>query len=442
MTMQQGSINTSKSLLFTLLNEPLTFLGGLLLFLMTFSPTYNVAIKITLIAILLISVILSRVIFFKLNVTKEVFLWYMIFICHGIFFTLLGFMNGNNSYYVLRTTTYNILWPLLYFIFTIGLYKKTSLIFFIRILIISNSLIALYLIGSALTLLGILPGLGFINFSMAEIAWDFSVGLAKIEVPAIISMMFTLPFVISLTMLSGKRSFGFGKWFLYASVLLSVIAAILTVRRALMLNVILGIFFTIIFSWWARRENRRILYKNIFRIAVAGFIVLAVILVVAERSGFVDVSLIFQKFTGAFASKENLTDESVAIRYNQFNLLLKSWLQRPLIGHGHGAVSDFIVRSEKTPWIYELTYAALLFQTGAIGLIIYFLLLGWPIYKGLQLVKKGSSEIALLVIPLSVGCICFLVANATNPYLQSYDCMWTVFLPIAILNYFMKEQHV
>src|SRR5947199_7174027 len=99
----QSALNTNKSFVYTLLNEPFTFFGGLLLFLMVFSPNYNVALKIILIAILLVSIILSRVIFDKLNLTREVFLWYMIFIFHGIFFTILGFMNGNNTYYVLRT---------------------------------------------------------------------------------------------------------------------------------------------------------------------------------------------------------------------------------------------------------------------------------------------------------------------------------------------------
>lgn len=433
----QSARNTNKSLLSTLLNEPLTFFGGLLLFLMVFSPTYNVVFKIVLIIILLIAVILSRVMFYKLTVTKEVFLWYMLFIFHGIFFTLLGFLNGNNTYFILRTTTYNIVWPILYLIFTIGLYKKSSLVFFIRVIIISNFLISLYLIGSALTLLNVLPDLGL--FGMSELAYDPDGGIVKIEIPAIISMMFTVPFIISLTMLSKKNSFGFKKWFLYLSILLSIIGAIACVRRALLLNIFLGVLFTIIFSIWAKGENRRILFKNVLRMAFAGFIILTIIFIVLERSGLIDITLVFQKFSSAFVSKQNLSDESTAIRYNQLDLLIKSWHQRPLLGHGHGAVSDFIVRSDKTPWIYELTYAALLFQTGAIGLLVYFGLLGWPIYKGLILLRKGSTETALMVIPVIVGCLCFLIANGTNPYLISYDNMWTLFLPVAIVNYLMKE---
>src|SRR5437870_1092640 len=107
-------MEANKGLTYTLLNEPLTFLGGLLFFLMVFSPTYNVVFKIVLIGILLVSIILSRVAFDKLNLTWPVFLWYLILIGHGIFFSVLGFMNGNNTTYVLRSTTYNIIWPVVY----------------------------------------------------------------------------------------------------------------------------------------------------------------------------------------------------------------------------------------------------------------------------------------------------------------------------------------
>src|ERR1700759_5536302 len=117
-------LEANKGLIYTLLNEPLTFLGGLLFFLMIYSPEYNLIIKMLLIAVLLIATISSRIIFEKINLTKAVLLWYVIFISHGIFFTVLGFINHNNTYYVLRTTTYNILWPVLYLVFTIGLYKK------------------------------------------------------------------------------------------------------------------------------------------------------------------------------------------------------------------------------------------------------------------------------------------------------------------------------
>src|SRR4051794_14583581 len=162
-------IESKKSLGKILLNEPLTFLGGLLFFLMLFSPSYNVVFKIILIAILLISICLSRIAFDKLNITWEVFSWYLFFIGHGIFFTLIGFFNGNNTTFIFRTTTYNIVWPIFYLIFTVGLYKKSSIYFLVKVLVISNFAISLYLIGSALTMFGILPVNPIIRFDMSSL---------------------------------------------------------------------------------------------------------------------------------------------------------------------------------------------------------------------------------------------------------------------------------
>jgi len=66
---------------------------------------------------------------------------------------------------------------------------------------------------------------------------------------------------------------------------------------------------------------------------------------------------------------------------------------------------------------------ALLFQTGIIGITVYLGLLFWPVYKGIQLLKKADLEATLFIIPNIVGSVCFLIANGTNPYLQSYDFM-------------------
>lgn len=392
-----------------------------------------------LIGVLIISITLSRIVFDRLNVTKEVLLWYMFFVAHGIFFSILGFLNGNNTSYILRSSTYNIIWPIVYLIFTVGLYKKTSLYFLVRVLIISNLLISLYLIGGALTLLGILPPLPFVTFEMSSLAIDTLAGLVKTETPSVVCLLFTVPFVIALTLLDKEKKFGFSKLFLNVSIIISLIAVVSTARRALILNVFLGIVLTVFFTWRSKGINKSIFNRRLFKMLFWGVAFLAIALFFVQELGVLDFSLVYQKFLSAFSDQSGFSDASTELRYEQFHLLIKSWLQKPLLGYGHGAVSDFIVRSEKTPWMYELSYVALLFQTGIIGLLLYMAILFWPIYKGMQLLKHRNAESALFIIPSIVGCVCFLVANGTNPYLQSYDYMWALFFPVAIINYFMKE---
>ncbi len=422
-----------------LLNEPFTFLGGLLFFLMLFSPAYNVAFKIILIAILLVSVITSRIFFNKLNVTSEVLLWYILFVFHGIFFSLIGFIHANNETYILHAATYNIIWPVLYLIFTIGIYKKSSLHFLARIIVIANVLVSLYLIFSTLTLFGLIPKIPFVSFEMARIDFDPTAGLLKTQTPSVVTLLFSTPFVIALALTDTENKSGFKKWFLHVAITVSIIAILTTARRALILNIFLGLLLTCFFAFSAKAINRKKFKGNLFRMLFIGIAFLTALLITVQKLGLIDVSLVYEKFISAFASKENVADVSTSIRYDQFDLLIKSWLQNPLLGKGHGAVSQYIVRSNQFPWEYELSYVALLFQTGIIGVLIYLGLLFWPIYKGWRLLKRVNNEAAILIISAIVGSSCFLIANATNPYLISYDYMWALFFPIAVVNYYTKQ---
>jgi len=428
----------NKSLLSTLIREPLTFFGGLLLFLMTFSPSYNVGAKVILIAVLVVAIIISRIIYDKLNVTPTVLLWYGIFIVHGIFFTVVGLFYRNNISYILRTTTYNIIWPVFYLIFTIGLYKKTSLSFIVKVLVLSNFFIAVYIIASTLTLFGLLPNLPFLTFEMARQDYDTLQGLVKTQTPSVVSLLYTVPFVLGLSILDKTRKFGFSKLFYNISVVLSIIAIICTARRALILNVILGFFFTVFIVQWCKKVDKKAFNATVLKILFWGLIVLMLALISAQQLGLFDYMLVYEKFTSAFSSQGG-EDASTSVRYEQFSLLIKSWLQNPILGHGHGAVSSYMVRSEKSPWVYELSYVALLFQTGIVGLLAYLALLVWPIIKGLQLIRYGSYDAVTFIVPAIVGWCCFLIANGTNPYLISYDYMWALFFPLAVINYFSKQ---
>tara|TARA_B110000971_G_C19803123_1_gene405305 strand:- start:163 stop:378 length:216 start_codon:yes stop_codon:yes gene_type:complete len=47
--------------------------------------------------------------------------------------------------------------------------------------------------------------------------------------------------------------------------------------------------------------------------------------------------------------------------------------------------------------------------------------------------RKKHSAIGLLA-PQLVALVCFLIINASNPYLGKFDYLWTIFLPIASIN--------
>ena len=85
---------------------------------------------------------------------------------------------------------------------------------------------------------------------------------------------------------------------------------------------------------------------------------------------------------------------------------------------------------------YELSYVALLFHTGIVGFAIYAAAVIWIYRMGLRIIRSGD-RIGLYMVPALVGTTCFLIANATNPYLEKFDYIWVIFLPVALINYWL-----
>jgi O-antigen ligase len=128
----------------------------------------------------------------------------------------------------------------------------------------------------------------------------------------------------------------------------------------------------------------------------------------------------------------NFTDNRSNLeRLYQYNSLKTGILDAPLVGYGAGAVAHY-VRSTTWPWLYELYYLAFIFQYGIIGFSIYALGVAFLCLELLRAVKKkGRSSFEYYLLS---GFIAFMLANATNPYLPSFDFMWIIFIPYAIVN--------
>ena len=66
-------------------------------------------------------------------------------------------------------------------------------------------------------------------------------------------------------------------------------------------------------------------------------------------------------------------------------------------------------------------------------LLAYAAGIAWIFWRGVKIVAEGGP-LAELMIPMLVGFSALLIANATNPYLEKFDEMWTLFLPLAVIN--------
>jgi hypothetical protein len=176
---------------------------------------------------------------------------------------------------------------------------------------------------------------------------------------------------------------------------------------------------------------------NLLKLCVSGSILGIVSIIFIVPSLNLDLTLMWEDVIKGF-DIHNREGISSFRRNEQFFALTDGWMDSPILGAGHGAMAADNALVEEQPWAYELSYMALLFQTGLIGILIYGSAVVWIFIKGITVMRRTPESAGLLVPTLS-GLFCFLVANATNPYLQKFDYLWTLFLPIAVLNSYMLQ---
>jgi len=181
-----------------------------------------------------------------------------------------------------------------------------------------------------------------------------------------------------------------------------------------------------------RRSSRRVMLSTVAGASVA---TLALLVYLHAVYGF-SLATVWRMFLLGF---DFARDVSATARSNQLVALMTEWANSPLLGAGHGASAAGSVRSVDQPWAYELSYAALLFHTGLVGFIAYASAVVWLYAEGIRVIRDGGARASYMLAVL-VGLTCFLIGDATNPYLEKYDLMWVIFLPVALINHRRLER--
>jgi hypothetical protein len=210
---------------------------------------------------------------------------------------------------------------------------------------------------------------------------------------------------------------------------------LLTGRRALLVLVPLAPVVALVYRSWlapaTKRQSRRIVRHAIWG---GGALAVLAVVVIASLGGLAPAGFIDMVATGFQFD----TDPVAMLRRDQFRALVSGWLDAPLLGSGHGVPAS-VIRSVETPWSYELSYVALLFHVGVLGAMAYAAGFVWIGVTAHRIARAGWTEAPGLVATL-VGTTMFLAANATNPYLEKYDYIWVIFLPIAFVNCWLVER--
>lgn len=359
-------------------------------------------------------------------------LWFILLFCiaSALFSMLWGVINGAPG--AISISTVFIFWPILY-IFIIGISKEISTyIFLVKVLSVGTFTSAV----SALLLLGsrFFPVLGLLDpyFEVIKGGVGIYDGYVELSLKNMPTVMYGLPFFLTILFFEKQLYILFTKrWVVFFEIttLVSIATMILSGRKAFIVIALISV--PLALSCIAIAQDSFVSIKKSVRNIIVLGVFLCLILIVTIS--MLDLNL--QSISSYVISGFDFNDQnniSANRRYEQFNGLMSEWYKSPWFGYGHGSYSKS-VPGDTVLWAYELQYVALLFQLGIFGMLVYVFSVSWLFLYLLYFSKKQKTLSPVLVASL-VALVCFMIANASNPYLGKFDYLWTLFFPIGLVN--------
>lgn len=364
------------------------------------------------------------------SISAPLVYWLLVCLIYSIFSIIWGVLNDAQG--AIAVSTVYVIWPILY-IYYIGFDKTIGrYVVLVKILLVGIFLAAMS--GVLFVASGFYPAVGVLD-SYFELLGG-SLGLYENSIEYALSNMTTviygLSFMIGFVMLGLRTSIHFSrKWriFCVGGLLVSFFVMLVSGRKAFMLVGLISVPLSLILMRMSGIANFQL--KSIVKIFGVASVIIMVGVLIGSMAFGLDLSALFEYFLSGFdfGDPDNV---SAARRVEQFNALIGEWKSSPFIGFGHGSNAQS-APGDVMPWAYELQYIALLFQTGILGMLVYGSAVTWLMYQMVRLSRK-YADLAVLMFPALVGLVCFLMANATNPYLSKFDYLWTIFLPVGLVN--------
>jgi len=340
-----------------------------------------------------------------------------------------GMENGPGFF---RVGTVFVLWPLLY-IYFIGISRDWKGDFqFLKVIILASmvaALLGIWLVAEALGLS--VPGGNSLLRSMGAAVGVYD-GYIEYALYNMSTLIYAFPFLVMITVLPRSSQKIDGLWIglTWIALILTCVAMILSGRRMFWLIAMLTPIIVCGLLVISRISMRRAV-----RYLTVVSITLVIVLIFAASMFSIEMENVGHVFLSAF-DVFGKGEESAGVRHDQFIDLIDGWGRHPILGAGHGVPAPHVIRSADQPWAYELSYVALLYQAGLLGVLTYGLAVGWTFFKGIEIVRRDPQTAGLL-LPLLAGMTGFLISNATNPYLAKFDYLWTIFLPVAVINAYL-----
>jgi hypothetical protein len=348
-------------------------------------------------------------------------------ICINGFFVVWGMWNGAQIEGSEEAVSVYLFFPLVY-LFLISITPSiVSPRSMARVLLYVSLVISFLTIAQSIRVfsLGIVPGYSILYYIYPELANDYMnyafTGGEGYLPRATERLAFLGPFSVALVAFG--RKIGLPNKLVVVNFMLVLTAVAFTGRRVFLLIIVLTIMVLVF---------RRFL---VMPRQVVQWLVVAVSIALLVVTGF--------QFLGNTPDAEESRVEAVSadvaddfsdftfdVRTSQVEKILAASNRNPVLGVGFGQDIATHVRDPRHPWRFELTYFALLFQAGVLGLILY----GIAGVQLIDLVRDAWNQGGDVIWPFIIGLCGGLVAAATNPYLNYGTGQWIIFLPVAIFN--------
>lgn len=404
-----------------------------LLFGMVFLPTAHQAWKGGLFLAALVVALGAELVRPRRTLHPHVVTWGAALCACGLAFMVRGLLHGAPG--ALAVGTVYVVWPAAFVALAGSAGDERVLRAHLKVLVAGVTALSIYGLAFALEQGGWLARSPF-----PELFSDQGIGLydgyVEMRLPSLSVLPFAVPFLIAAAIAWRPGAGPVRARWVWLALVATTFLAMLSGRRAVLLVVALAVPLTFgLIGLLPRRERHQLLGAAAMLIVGLALTLVAVQAFAADIFGF-DVTVLWQEFRLGFDPRAT---ESSSIRVTQLRELIEAWHAHPLLGAGHGAFLHDHIRDPERPWGYELSYPTLLFQAGLAGLLAYAALIGWLILQMVRIVRAGGEH-ARTMLPLLVGLLAFLAANATNPYLLKFDFMWTLFLPLALVNRRLVER--
>ena len=368
----------------------------------------------------------------KALLSRALLLWLLFYLIVALSFSFRGMVfNADGAIRVLSTQA---LWPVVFTFLAMSLKSMEDIYFTFRVILYGGVGVGL------IALLVFIVHLHLISPALLTYVGQTHIGsyaggeLFKYANPSISTSVYVFPFSLAIMFYlfqyrSLAQSLKINK-LLYMSLLLTIVVIIFSGRKVAFLQLPLFFIVLLLIQFFvAPGSLMRSLRKLIW--CLLGFIVIVGLVswfkVFPVNKIFVYIAQGFN-----FSSAVNM---DAHVRYLEFFSLISGWLLHPIIGSGYGAHAVYIV-SPSMPWAYELTYIALLFQLGLLGLLAYVCGIAYLIFELVRICRTNpGSVLGMIAFSSLMAMILFLIANATNPYLTKFSYMWILVFPVAIINY-------